>query len=194
MNAFGVLLTFVFGIPIDAGASMHKGMNGGEPVSISGFMNPFPSLEECGLQQEESSPIETPYRMRFLPILDSEDYLWREPKKSGGFTALLSLLIPGTGHLYLGTDVSLVVGVIHILLDVTTIAVGVLGSQGGDGLNRIGAVIVVGTIMLIHRIECIIEGVAWCEVANQRRLRNPDLSPCYLPDEKAFGACMSYRF
>jgi hypothetical protein len=119
---------------------------------------------------------------------------------------LLSVVVPGTGHLYLRTKQAQSVGTAHLGLEIGCALFLVIGAikynsveesnvYRAEGFLTAGLCLV---IMALHRIECFIESIVWTErVLRERRSgggTQPYVSLWCSERADAFGATVGLRF
>jgi hypothetical protein len=154
-----------------------------------GDLNSCPG--ECPeLETESCAP-----RYANMPLLSvlADDYYYQETGslKRINPTIALSILLPGTGHFYLGTPGAIVAGSIHLILD-GVILIGTYMS-GTEGLKRAANWVFCGLLMSLNRLISACEAYVWCRSINKARSRagsrrwRPRFSFCYLPDQDAYG-------
>jgi hypothetical protein len=133
----------------------------------------------------------------FLEICDWTDAILANsrglPHNKSAFLACgLSLLLPGVGHLYIGTPGAIQSGVIQVALEIICSAAIIGLSIANPG----GPFWIFSAMLVVHRIHSMIESAHWCHNVNTARISKPKVSFYYLPDGRGheFGAALSMRF
>jgi hypothetical protein len=123
----------------------------------------------------------------------------RSPRVAGAI--LLTILVPGTGHFLYGSTTAYVFGFVHLGIDLVCGGlIAALINSASECQRAMNVVVSSILVMLIHRIECIIEVMVWGKVQETRGLvardGRPRFSVYYEPGEGGdeFGASLSMGF
>jgi hypothetical protein len=172
-------------------------------VSIPRWIETAPRLSDPALELLSPAPgVETPI-FRSVGLADS---LTMAGPEAWALVPLLSIVLPGTGHLYLRTKESTSLGTAHLGLEIGCALFLVVGAikfnsteesdvYRAEGFLTAGLCLV---IMALHRIECFIESIVWTgKVMRARRGgggTQPYVSLWCSDRADAFGASVGLRF